>query len=71
MPVGVPKVPFLLNEQKGSDWVDLYNYMYHQGILFLCHELDDELTNQLIGSMLFLEHKNRTRAIQEGESYGK
>ena len=47
MPVGVPKVPFLLNEQKGSDWVDLYNYMYHQGILFLCHELDDELTNQL------------------------
>merc|ERR1711965_224387 len=43
-----------------GDWVDLYNYMYHQGILFLCHELDDELTNQLIGSMLFLEHKNRS-----------
>ena len=68
MPVGVPKVPFLLNEQKGSDWVDLYNYMYHQGILFLCHELDDELTNQLIGSILFLEHKNRVDSPSSSQS---
>ena len=54
MPIGVPKVAFRLPGESVPQWIDLYNRLYREGLLFLCNELDDELANQLIGIMLYL-----------------
>ena len=47
MPIGVPKVPYRLPGEETAQWVDLYNRLYRDRILFLCQDLDDELANQL------------------------
>ena len=67
MPIGVPKVPFRLPGEPSAQWVDLYNRLYRERVLFLCQELDDELANQLIGIMLYLnsEDKNNTQCISK------
>ena len=54
MPIGVPKVAFRLPGEATPQWIDLYNRLYRARLLFLCHALDDELANQLIGIMLYL-----------------
>lgn len=55
MPLGVPKVPsFEAEEGDATQWVDIYNRLYRNRVLFLCNDLKDELANQLIGIMLYL-----------------
>lgn len=54
MPIGVPKIPYRLPGEPDAQWVDLYNRMFRERILFLCQDLGDELANQLIGVMLYL-----------------
>ena len=54
MPIGVPKVPYRMPGEPTAQWVDLFNRLYRDRLLFLCNELKNELANQLIGIMLFL-----------------
>nr|YP_009644479.1 ATP-dependent Clp protease proteolytic subunit [Ligustrum japonicum]QBS52283.1 ATP-dependent Clp protease proteolytic subunit [Ligustrum japonicum] len=61
MPVGVPKVPSLITGEEEATWVDLYNRLYRRRALFLCQELDYELSNQLIGLITFLSIEDSTR----------
>nr|AYC64747.1 Clp protease proteolytic subunit [Boodleopsis sp. FL1161] len=63
MPIGVPKIPFKLPGEPAADWVDLYNRLYRERVLFLCHHLNDELANQLIGIMLFLNGENPSKDL--------
>jgi ATP-dependent Clp protease protease subunit len=63
MPIGVPKVPFRLPGDSSAQWVDLYNRLYRERVLFLCQELEDELSNQLIGIMLYLNAEESTKGI--------
>nr|YP_010173221.1 clp protease proteolytic subunit [Medicago secundiflora]QSJ48440.1 clp protease proteolytic subunit [Medicago secundiflora] len=61
MPVGVPKVPFTLPEDDEASWVDLYNRLYQERLLFLGQEVNSETSNQIVGLMVYLslEDKNR------------
>lgn len=54
MPIGVPKVPFRLPGDEDATWVDLYNRLYRERSLFLIQDIEDEIANQLIGIMVFL-----------------
>lgn len=63
MPIGVPKVPFRLPGEPSAQWIDLYNRLYRERVLFLCQDLDDELTNQLIGIMLFLNAEEKSKGL--------
>lgn len=63
MPIGVPKVPFRLPGEPSAQWVDLYNRLYRDRVLFLCQELDDELANQLIGIMVFLSAEDKSKEL--------
>ncbi len=63
MPIGVPKVPFRLPGEPSAQWVDLYNRLYRDRVLFLCQELDDELANQLIGIMIFLSTEDKSKNL--------
>ena len=63
MPIGVPKVPFRLPGEPSAQWVDLYNRLYRERVLFLCQELDDELANQLVGIMVFLTAEDNSKGL--------
>lgn len=63
MPLGVPKIPFTLPGSAGAQWVDIYNRLYRERFLFLCQPLDDELANQLIGIMVYLNAEDKSKGI--------
>lgn len=63
MPIGVPKVPFRLPGEPAAQWVDLYNRLYRERVLFLCQDLDDEVANQLIGIMLYLNAEEKSKDL--------
>ena len=63
MPIGVPKVPFRMPGESTAQWVDLFNRLSRDRVLFLCSELKDELANQLIGIMLFLNAEEEKKGL--------
>ncbi|KAK8323855.1 hypothetical protein V6Z11_A12G264800 [Gossypium hirsutum] len=59
MPIGVPKVPFRNPGEEDAVWVDGYNFilinrLYRERLLFLGQEVDSEISNQLIGLMVYV-----------------
>lgn len=63
MPIGVPKVPFRLPGEQNPQWIDLYQRLYRERLLFLCQDLQDELANQLIGIMLYLNAEEEEKGL--------
>ena len=61
MPIGVPKVAYRLPGEASPQWIDLYNRLYRERVLFLGSVLDDELANQLNGIMLYLSAEDPSR----------
>nr|QXO87778.1 ClpP [Hoya lithophytica] len=61
MPVGVPKVPFQCPEEEDESWVDLYNRLYRERFLFLGQVVDSEISNQLVGLMVYLNIEDNTK----------
>ena len=53
MPIGVPKVPYKIPGSRApGEWVDIYQRLNRERIIFLGSEIDDESANQLIGVLL-------------------
>ena len=63
MPIGVPKVAYRVPGAPSADWIDIYNRLYRERIIFLGQEIDDELANQIIGVMLYLDSEDSTKPI--------
>nr|UQV41919.1 clp protease proteolytic subunit [Fritillaria unibracteata var. longinectarea]UQV42000.1 clp protease proteolytic subunit [Fritillaria unibracteata var. longinectarea]UQV42082.1 clp protease proteolytic subunit [Fritillaria unibracteata var. maculata]UUG87251.1 clp protease proteolytic subunit [Fritillaria unibracteata] len=61
MPVGVPKVPFRNPGEEDAVWVDVYNRLHRERLLFLGQEVDSEISNQLVGLMVYLSIEDNTR----------
>nr|WAR50587.1 clp protease proteolytic subunit [Trilepidea adamsii] len=58
MPIGVPRVPFRLPGEEYSTWIDIYNRLYRERLLFLGQGVDSEISNQLISLMVYLSIEN-------------
>nr|YP_010558609.1 clp protease proteolytic subunit [Euphorbia biselegans]UED19966.1 clp protease proteolytic subunit [Euphorbia biselegans] len=63
MPIGVPKVPFRHPGEDDSLWIDLYNRLYRERLLFLGQGVDSEISNQLIGLMVYLSIESETKDL--------
>nr|YP_009751137.1 clp protease proteolytic subunit [Pyrularia edulis]QIJ98542.1 clp protease proteolytic subunit [Pyrularia edulis]QKV09689.1 clp protease proteolytic subunit [Pyrularia edulis] len=61
MPIGVPRVPFRIPGEEYSTWVDIYNRLYRERLLFLGQGVDNEISNQLISLMIYLSIENDTK----------
>lgn len=48
---------------KNTIRVDIYNRLYRERIIFLGSEIDDELANQIIGVMLYLDEEDSSKPI--------
>nr|YP_010318240.1 ATP-dependent Clp protease proteolytic subunit [Elephantopus scaber]ULC80398.1 ATP-dependent Clp protease proteolytic subunit [Elephantopus scaber] len=62
MPIGVPKVPFRSPGDEDASWVDI-NRLYRERLLFLGQEVDSEISNQLIGLMIYLSIEDDTQDL--------
>lgn len=63
MPIGVPKVAYKMPGGRGGEWVDIYNRLTRERIIFMGSEIDDELANQIIGVLLYLDNENPNQPI--------
>lgn len=63
MPIGVPKVAYKMPGSRGGEWVDIFNRLTRERIVFLGAEIDDELANQIIGVLLYLDNENPNQPI--------
>jgi ATP-dependent protease ClpP protease subunit len=52
MPIGVPKVAYKMPGSRGGEWVDIYQRLTRERIIFMGSEIDDEMANQIIGVLL-------------------
>lgn len=63
MPIGVPRVPYQLPGQPYSDWINIYDRLYRERIIFLGREVSDGLANQIIAIMLYLDSEDNNKPI--------
>jgi hypothetical protein len=58
MPVGVPRVPYR-GPDKRWHWVDIWNCLYRERIVFLNATVGQQLGNELVATLLYLDSENK------------
>ncbi|CAK9038327.1 ATP-dependent Clp protease proteolytic subunit 2 (Endopeptidase Clp 2) [Durusdinium trenchii] len=46
-----------------AEWVDIYNRLYRERIIFIGKEIDDKLANEVIGVLLYLDSEDSNKPI--------
>nr|YP_010320490.1 ATP-dependent Clp protease proteolytic subunit [Parnassia wightiana]UJJ83535.1 ATP-dependent Clp protease proteolytic subunit [Parnassia wightiana] len=63
MPIGVPRVPFRNPGENDASWVDVYNRLYRERLLFLGQVVDNDISNQLIALLVYLSMESDTKDL--------
>jgi len=63
MPIGVPRVPYKTPGENMWQWVDIWNCLYRERLIWIGQNIDDELGNQLVATMLFLDNLDSTKPM--------
>jgi len=63
MPIGTPKVPYRLPGGSYEQWIDIYQRLSLERILFLSQEVDDGIANALVASMLYLDSEDPSKPM--------
>lgn len=63
MPIGVPKVPYRLPGSPYEQWIDIYSRLSLERIIFLGKEVDDEISNNIVAYMLYLDSEDPGKDI--------
>ena len=58
-----PLVPVRFPGDEEDTWVDVIEELNHNRILFLCDELETELSNEIIGLMIYLGTENTSESL--------
>jgi ATP-dependent Clp protease, protease subunit len=64
MPIGVPRVPYRMPGSQFTDWISIYDRLYRERIVFLGREVDDEIANQIVAVMLYLDSEDPGKDIR-------
>jgi ATP-dependent Clp protease protease subunit len=62
-PIGTPKVPYRTPGEGGWQWVDIWNVLYRERIIFLGQYIDEEFGNQIVATMLYLDSVDSTKPM--------
>ncbi|XP_044441157.1 ATP-dependent Clp protease proteolytic subunit-related protein 2, chloroplastic [Triticum aestivum] len=63
MPVGTPRVPYRTPGEGTWQWLDIWNALYRERIIFIGDTIDEEFSNQVLASMLYLDSVDDTKKI--------
>nr|QTI91295.1 clp protease proteolytic subunit [Ferocactus latispinus] len=56
-------VPVQLPGEEEVSWIDLIDELNHNRILFLCDEVETELSNEIIGLLIYLGMENTSQSL--------
>lgn len=63
MPIGVPQVPYRMPGGAYTQWINIYTRLSLERIIFLGRDVDDEIANQIIAMMLYLDSEDPGKDI--------
>jgi len=63
MPSSTPRVPYKYPGMETTQWVDIYNRMYRERIMFLSQPITDNLANNIIAVLLYLESEDAASPV--------
>uniref|UniRef100_A0A1J3JFZ3 ATP-dependent Clp protease proteolytic subunit n=2 Tax=Noccaea caerulescens TaxID=107243 RepID=A0A1J3JFZ3_NOCCA len=63
MPIGTPRVPYRNREEGTWQWVDIWNALYRERVIFIGQNIDEEFSNQILATMLYLDTLDDSRRI--------
>uniref|UniRef100_A0A1D1YHR6 ATP-dependent Clp protease proteolytic subunit n=1 Tax=Anthurium amnicola TaxID=1678845 RepID=A0A1D1YHR6_9ARAE len=55
MPIGTPRVPYRTPGEGTWQWVDLWNALYRERVIFIGQHIDEEFSNQVLATMLYMD----------------
>ncbi|XP_028070947.1 ATP-dependent Clp protease proteolytic subunit-related protein 2, chloroplastic-like isoform X4 [Camellia sinensis] len=55
MPIGTPRVPYRTPGEGTWQWVDLWNALYRERVIFIGQHIDEKFSNQILVTMLYLD----------------
>ncbi|KAL8114492.1 hypothetical protein AgCh_021374 [Apium graveolens] len=55
IPIGTPRVPYRTPGEGSWQWVDLWNALYRERVIFIGQNIDEEFSNQILATMLYLD----------------
>jgi len=61
--MATPRVPYKPTGSEFTQWVDIYNRMYRERIMFLSQPIDDDFANVIIAVLLFLESEDANAPV--------
>ncbi|XP_042468835.1 ATP-dependent Clp protease proteolytic subunit-related protein 2, chloroplastic-like [Zingiber officinale] len=63
MPIGIPRVPYRTPGEGTWQWVDLWNALYRERVVFIGEHIDEEYSNQVLATMLYLDSIESSKKI--------
>ncbi|CAN6179527.1 unnamed protein product [Urochloa humidicola] len=63
MSIGTPRVPYRTPGEGTWQWLDIWNALYRERIIFIGDNIDEEFSNQVLASMLYLDSIDNTKKI--------
>ncbi len=63
MPIGIPSVPYRLPGGSYEQWINIYERLFRERIIFLAEEVDDAIANAIVAYMLYLDSEDPSKPI--------
>ncbi|KAI3409670.1 ATP-dependent Clp protease proteolytic subunit [Psidium guajava] len=63
MPIGTPRVPYRVPGEGTWQWVDLWNALYRERVIFIGQHIDEEFSNQILATMLYLDSVDDSKRL--------
>ncbi|KMZ67457.1 ATP-dependent Clp protease proteolytic subunit [Zostera marina] len=63
MPIGTPRVPYRTPGEGTWQWVDLWNALYRDRVIFIGQHIDEEFSNQVLATMLYLDSVESSKKL--------
>ena len=61
--MALPQVAYKSPGAYSADWIDLYNRLYRERIIFVGQPIAEDLANQIIAVMLYLEREEKEKPM--------
>ncbi|MGH8002164.1 MAG: ATP-dependent Clp protease proteolytic subunit [Brasilonema sp.] len=63
MPIGIPRVPFRFPGDPYTQWINIYERLALERIVFLSGEVSDGMANAIIARLLYMDSEDPTKDI--------
>lgn len=63
MPIGVPRVPYRFPGEPFTQWINIYERLALERIVFLSGEVSDGMANAIIARLLYMDSDDQTKDI--------